>query len=377
MKRIFLGLALAGMIFSCENKQKPQNETAGDHFEINGTTSVIPDSTMVLLKKHKGGHSFEKLDSAMVLNGKFRLNGKLESPDRLYLDLGKNQQLGLFMGNEVVNVAIDDANIANAEITGSKSQNDYQSYLKAVKPYADKKSLLENEYYDAQQKNDTAALNKVNALYEETIADEQKVIEQWIKEHPASYISAVAIREQLIYQLDYNELNDMLKILSPEVLKTEAGESLSERRDVLSKVAVGQMAPDFTLNTPDGQSLSLSSLRGNPVLIDFWASWCPPCRKENPNLVKTFNLYKDKGLQIIGVSLDTSLDKWKKAIADDHINWYQVSDLQGWKSPVVAKYGVISIPHTVLLDSDGKIVAKNLHGEKLKKELDKLLSLNQ
>jgi peroxiredoxin len=142
----------------------------------------------------------------------------------------------------------------------------------------------------------------------------------------------------------------------------------------LRNVAVGQAAPDITLPSPDGKNVSLSSLRGKYVLIDFWASWCGPCRQENPNVVRMYNKYKDKGFEIFGVSLDESRDKWLKAIAMDKLTWPHVSDLKGWSSAAAQLYNIQAIPQTLLLDKEGKIIAKNLRGKALEEKLASLLN---
>jgi peroxiredoxin len=139
------------------------------------------------------------------------------------------------------------------------------------------------------------------------------------------------------------------------------------------RTAVGAKAPDITLNTPEGEPLSLSSLKGKYVLIDFWASWCRPCRRENPNVVKVYNQYKDKGFEILGVSLDKNASSWNNAIAADGLTWKHVSDLKGWQSSAASLYSVSSIPQTILLDKDGKIIAKNLRGAELEKKLASIL----
>jgi len=140
------------------------------------------------------------------------------------------------------------------------------------------------------------------------------------------------------------------------------------------KTAVGQAAPEIELETPEGTKLALSSLKGKYVLIDFWASWCRPCRMENPNVVKVYQKYKDKGFEILGVSLDADKDKWLKAISDDGLTWKHISDLKQWQSSVVPLYGIEGIPMTVLLDKDGKILAKNLRGEALEQKLASLFN---
>lgn len=135
----------------------------------------------------------------------------------------------------------------------------------------------------------------------------------------------------------------------------------------LENVQIGKVAPEFSLPDTAGVSVSLSDFRGKYVLLDFWASWCPPCRRENPNVVKAFNEYKDKNFTIVGISLDKDKSKWMKAIADDNLAWTHLSDLKYWDSEIPALYGVRGIPANVLLDPDGVIVAKNITGEDLHK----------
>jgi peroxiredoxin len=153
----------------------------------------------------------------------------------------------------------------------------------------------------------------------------------------------------------------------------KGGQNQSQAGNGNVGLEIGNIAPDFTLKTPDDKSVSLTSLRGKVVLIDFWAAWCRPCRMENPNVVKAYQTYRAKGFDILGVSLDEDKEKWMKAIAQDKLTWTQVSDLKGWESDVARLYGVNGIPMNFLLDKDGKIIAKNLRGTQLEQTLDKVL----
>jgi thiol-disulfide isomerase/thioredoxin len=194
----------------------------------------------------------------------------------------------------------------------------------------------------------------------------------YVKEHNNTVVAAYLTLVQLASQIDGSELDSIVAKFPAEINNSEYVIKLKEMADGMKKTAIGAVAPDFTMNDPAGKPIQLSSLRGKVVMIDFWASWCAPCRQENPNVVKLYQQYNSKGFEIIGVSLDRTAEEWVRAIKDDQLSWLHVSDLQFWQNSAARLYSVNSIPQTYLLDKDGKIIAKGLRSEQLAAKLNEL-----
>ncbi len=195
----------------------------------------------------------------------------------------------------------------------------------------------------------------------------------FIRSHRASTVSPLVALVQFGQTIKATEIDTLIAFLDPSIHASMYVGELKKIADKMRAAEVGSMAPDFTLPTPDGGTFTLSSTRGKYVMIDFWAAWCQPCRHENPNVVALYGKYKDKGFDVVGVSLDREKEAWVKAIADDQLVWHQVSELKFWQSEIAQKYGVSAIPCTFLLDKGGKIIAKNLRGEELALKLEELM----
>lgn len=196
---------------------------------------------------------------------------------------------------------------------------------------------------------------------------------QQILSQPKELSSIPLIQKLGGYDPDYKEMRNLFKKLDKKVRKSNQGKVFDRYLQALENSSVGKKAPSITQFDLNGEPYSLSDLRGQYVLVDFWASWCPPCREENPKLVALYQEFKDKNFEILGVSFDREYDPWAKAVEDDQLTWKHISDLQGWNSYAGLIYGVKAIPQNLLVDPDGVIIARNLHGEALRNKLLELL----
>jgi peroxiredoxin len=308
---------------------------------VSGTVKNIADGAKVALVHSDGSI----LDSTVVKGGKFRLNIANASPNQGVLNFTEiGAKFPFFIEKGAIAVAVDaSATPPTAHFTGTPTNDAMASFsTEAAKVTS----------YDQQL-----------ALFKKTIAANPSSIF-------AAYLTlAMSPRFKTPAQVD-SAMNVVAG--APANYFTS---QLVERREMLAATEAGKTAPDFTQNMVDGTPFTLSSMRGKLVLIDFWASWCGPCRQENPNVVKMYNRFAGKGFEIVGVSLDNNRENWLKAIADDKLTWTQVSDLKGWQNAVAQQYAVSSIPHTVLVGADGVILAKNLRGAALEAKIAEVLGV--
>lgn len=370
MKKITLGCLSALLIFACGT---PQEDAALEQYSIGGTLSNA-DSAWIILQKRESG-AWVKVDSAQVLDNSFQLKkGNVELEKMYYLQVaGTRKYTPIFLENSEITFTGDLDSLDNVEISGSAIHDKYEAYQKGKKPFSERMKALYPKYDLADSLGDKEMEKDIDEQYE-AIYDEQKEYNiKIISENSDNNMGPYLATSTFYSDKDIEDLENVLNGFDTTLNKSSYVIKLTNMVSVWKQVAVGQPAVSFSQNDSTDNPISLESLKGQYVLIDFWASWCGPCRAENPNVVAIYNDLHEKGFEILGVSFDTSREKWLKAIDDDKLTWQHVSDLKGWSNAVGKLYGVNSIPHTVLLDKEGTIIAKNLRGDELRDKLEELL----
>jgi len=365
MKKLIYLFTIAAIAVSCSSKPG---------FVVTGNISGA-DTGMVFLQKRAAG-TIVTLDSARIRKGSFTMKGTIDYPQMVILSLrGAHGGKMFFIENSDINIAGNKDSLYVASVSGSATQAEYEAYIALFDDMNKKMEAVYGEYQKARAAGNQPLTDTLEKKLDAMDGEMLNIKKDFISKHPSSYVTPTVVNE-ISYYLDVPEMESMLTSLDTTLNKVATVVSLKERLNIMKSVAIGQKAPDFTLNDVNGNPVSLSSKTGGKtklLLVDFWASWCGPCRGENPNVVKVWTAYNKKGFDVFGVSLDKSADSWKKAIADDKLTWTQVSDLQYWNSAAAKQYAVNSIPSNFLIDGNGVIIGHNLRGEDLYKKVEEVL----
>lgn len=357
---IFLSLLL---LAGCSGKK--------DHFTIKGTVSGI-DTGMVYLQKFETDH-WTSVDSTMLDKGSFSFKGQTEMPEMWHIALqGREIYIPVFIENADIEVEVFPDSIDKSTVKGSPSHDIYNQYLAQSDVIGTEMEKVYSEWKAARDARDTSAMERADSISNILDGKMKTLLKDFARNNGSSVVAPYLIMRNS-WQFDLADLEEITAALDTSVLRSQYTETLNKRVEILRSVAIGQIAPDFTMNDSTGNPVALSSLKGKVLLVDFWASWCSPCRAENPNVVRAYQTFKSKGFDILGVSFDQNRDKWMKAVKDDQLTWQHVSDLKGWGNAAGKQYGINSIPANVLLDKEMKIIARNLRGEELIAKLTEVL----
>lgn len=332
-------------------------------FTINGKIPEMPEGQMIVITQQVG--RVDTLGIGNIVDGKFVIEGELEEPCVALIHVAGYGGGFVFILDSDAPYEMELFQAGKSVIKGGKLQNELVVYQEAVAEENQKIRKVKMALEEASAAKRFKTVNELRGKLEGVTADAQKRLGV-IVERNKDNVFAAYVQTAGMERMDLNGLKACYARLSDRAKTTGPGRLMAARIQALENVEVDAVAPDFTLTTPEGKSVTMYDVKGKLKIIDFWASWCGPCRMENPNMVKLYDDYKDKGLTVISVSLDEKKNKWEEAIEKDGLTWLQLSDLKGWQSDVVKKYNIDAVPTIIILDENNRIVAKNLRGEKLR-----------
>lgn len=356
------------------------------NFTISGTatTGNLSVAKVYLQYQSEGNNT---MDSSDFVNGKYSFKGNISEPvlARIrvkYSPDAAGKMIKPMQGRDLISVFLSSGDItinsidsfSNITVNGSVAQDDYTKLTKSFQPLNEQMNGLYKQFEEAGE--DEAKKKAIEDKADSLDKLQKKMYADFVTTHPNSPIALYCVNVFAGWDINPELVAPLYAKLPATTQQSFSGKNLGDRIAIARKTAIGNVAPEFVQNDTLGNPVALSSFRGKYVLVDFWASWCGPCRRENPMVVKAFQQFQPKGFTIVGVSLDQpgAKEKWMDAIHKDALTWTHVSDLKYWENEVAKQYGIRAIPQNFLLDPSGKIIAKNLNGENLEKKLTELFT---
>lgn len=367
--RLILATLLTISLISCNNDS--------NSYELSGEAVGFENGTQIYVYTLENRQP-KILDTLTVSEGKFAATyPKVDESSLNFLRVNEVKGSVLFFPENVdMTATIYKDSIQASRVRGGKQNEAYSQFVEKMTAFNQRKQESMEQFREARLSNDTATITAIQSKNLNIVAEETAFKKEFLKENSNSIFAAMLISEMMgRKELTVAEANKFIEGMDQKLQNSAIVTDLKSTLETMKKVDVGSKAPNFSAPNPDGETIALNDVLGKYTIIDFWASWCKPCRVENPNVVRVYNKYHDKGLNIISVSLDkeSQKDKWIKAIADDKMDWYHVSNLKFWQDPIARQYNVRSIPATFLLDENGVIIDKNLRGNALEAKIASLL----
>ena len=379
MKKVLLVITAITVLISC-------NKAGENEYIVTGTIKGIADGKSVILEMQDETGALKAIDTVKVEKEKFTFKGNAKEPEMYLIQVETVEgKIPFILENGDIEMTINKDSVNVTKVTGTYNNEELNGYKD--KGIAIQKKMMKFQkdntakMNQAQQMKDSVVMNSLRKEYSKFQDEFVKESDEYVASHPKAFISALII-EGMFNQMtpDIAKITKFYDGLDKSIKDNKHGKKIKKQLDEINKpvaavntVNVGSAAPDFSAPNPDGKVVSLKESLGKVTIIDFWASWCKPCRQENPNMVALYNQYHAKGLNIIGVSLDEDAAKWKDAIAKDKLTWAHVSNLKDFNDPIAVMYDIKMIPSTFVLDASGNVVAKDLRGDALKAKVAELL----
>jgi peroxiredoxin len=387
MRTLYRSFVIVFSFVSCTNNNSTppksptpteKNTAASNKYSIKGTVHG-QDSGWIFIAQHDTtGQMIGKMDSAKIINGKFEYNGEINKPGLRFLGRQYNKKQRIFsfqffLGRGELTMEVYKDSLEKSTATGTKAQDEFNDFKKNYYPILQQSNNIWFEKQKAEKRHDLRTADSLKVWLDEYSRSMKQIVIKQAKRNPSSIVSAYLVKEHLSVDPDPDILIPIYSNFDSSVKNSFFGRQILTAIQAGKRTMIGLSAPAFKLRDKNGNMISLDSYKGKYTLVDFWASWCGPCRAENPNLVKAYNQFKSQRFDILSISLDDSRKHWLDAVTKDQLPWTQVSDLKGSKSEVKELYGIKSIPMNYLLDQDGKIIAKNLRGEELQQKLKEVI----
>lgn len=354
--QLIVASLVAATLVSCGNdspSKVPESSNSVSSFSIScDFTDSVGGKMYLSMAGDYLGYTFEAIDSADIIDGKVNFSGHVDNPELYYLTTSEGQMIQFFVENSSINIKGDINAIEEAKISGSQSNEEFEQF-----------------------QHDVLEMQKDTTFNEENLKD---YVFKYISNNKSSQLSSYLILNYFFNTANYDELNNVYLLLNELQVKHWYAQKIASQLSTLKSVEIGQVVPPFSGVDTSGQEISIESFRGSYVLLDFWASWCRPCRAENPDMIVLYNELKSRNIQfeIIGVSGDFGAARWKGAIVSDKLPWLNISDLKGFDDPVMKLFGIKSIPYTVLIDDEGRIIEKGLTGIEIRDKIRTIFNEN-